>query len=147
MRQLIELHEEINEVNYFLREWQRLRTHPTDNGSILAQPELRFISRTIEHLINEAQAIDRPLVLKVERSRKRTATSLKQNNPLFTESNTAPSRDSIIELTEYLKTTNKKGDRISYVGNKHGLLSLSKLADMVADGSTLELKGMKHVVD
>ncbi len=141
MRQLIELHEEINEVNYFLREWQHLRTHPADSSSILAQPELRFISRTIEHLINEAQAIDRPLLLKVEKYEGRIATTLKHKALVSTVSTAPSSRHSVIELTEYLKTTNKKGDRISYVGNKHGLLSLSKLADMVANGSTLQLTG------
>lgn len=140
MRQLIELHEEINEVNYFLREWQRLITHPADGSSILAQPELRFISRTIEHLINEAQAIDRPLVLRVERGEV-PEVILKDSALPPGERSTPSSPGSVIELTEYLKTTNKKGDRISYVGNKHGLLSLSKLADMVANGSTLQLTG------
>ena len=124
MRKLAELSEEICEVNYFLKEWQRLKIHPEINGSILQQPELRFIARTIEHLINESQLLNSSLILKVEKLKNKNVGTCQKKNL----------NESSIELTKYFKTVDHKGDRISYVGNRHGLLSVSKLSEMFAGG-------------
>ncbi len=116
MRKLLELREEIDEVNYFLREWQFIKSHKNVPRAILEEPELRFIARMIERLVDATQELDLSLALKSK-----------------------PSDHSGIELTQYMKLTNKRGEKISYVGNRHGLLSLSKVAEMVSRGGELTL--------
>ena len=122
MRKLIELSEEIDEVNYFLREWQRLKYSSDTKAQLLAEPELRFISRTLERLVNESQALEVPLLLHVDKYDQKKQPS-----------------GSTIELSECLRLVNKNGTQISYVGNHKGLLSLSRIAEMIARGSSIKL--------
>lgn len=116
MRHILELEEQIDEVNYFLREWQFLKTHKDLPKAKLQEPEIRFIARTLERLIREAESLSVPIMLQPD-GHTRTA----------------------IELSECLKLTNKHGQKVAYVGNKHGLLSLSKIAEMVSHGGELVL--------
>jgi hypothetical protein len=123
MRQLLELHEEINEVNFFLREWQNMKIHKDMVSTVLAEPEMRFISRTLERLIYDAQSFELPLILNI-------------NEPNTTA---GPSGGSVIRLTECLKLKNVDGGIISYVGNSNGLLSIGRIAELVSRGGNLQL--------
>ena len=122
MRRLIELHEEVDEVNYFLNEWQHIRQYKNTRAQLLQGPEVRFITRTIQRLIIEAETLEIPLVLAVD-----------------AHEGTAPARH--ITLTQCLKMTNGSGENVAFVGNTEGLLSLTKLAEMVSRGSRLVLAG------
>lgn len=115
MRRLLELSEEVDEVNYFLKEWQTLKAQKSSHKAVLEEPELRFISRNLERIIDEAQKLDSPLALKSNSSRVKH-----------------------IKLTKYLKIKSN-GKKISYVGNKDGLLSLNRIAEMVSSGGELSL--------
>lgn len=128
MRKFTELNEEISEVNYFLKEWIHLKQCSSSDRKALADPEMRFITRTIERLINEAEKLSLPLVLTV------IPEDVPRNDTL--DNSTA------IPLTECLRITNKTGDRTSYVGNKNGLLSLYRVATLVAHGGSLSLMGL-----
>lgn len=124
MRMIIELTEEVEEVNYFLQEWRRLKQMDGAPISELAEPELKFLVRTLGRLIDQARVLDMPLIL--------SDTTL---------GDTAESSHvSGIRLTEYLRVQNNDGEPVAYVGNDHGLLSIARLADMVAKGRRLKLQ-------
>lgn len=129
MRRLIELNEQIDEVNYFLNEWQHLKQYKNARAKSLQGPEVRFITRTIERLIHEAELLDIPLVLELK-----TATDA------IEPSNSAEHTQ--IPLTECYKMTNDYGENVAYVGNGQGLLSIAKVAEMVSRGSRLVLVGL-----
>lgn len=122
MRRLIELSEEIDEVNYFLNEWQHMRCYKNRRAKLLQGPEIRFITRTIERLITEAETLERPLLLAV--NAREDASQARH-----------------IPLTQCLKMTNGSGENVAFIGNTEGLLSLTKLAEMVSRGSRLVLAG------
>jgi hypothetical protein len=136
MRKLVELREEVEEVNYFLGEWQRLKSKSSPDSKLLEKPELHFICRTLEHLINDAEILDIPLVLTVQ-----VGKSTKDSQIPSQSKQVMDVDGSSIAINQCLKLSNSKGQKISYVGNQNGLLSIARLAEMVASGSQLVLKG------
>ena len=141
MRKLVELHEQVDEVNYFLEEWLRLADADTPFAKHAKKPELLFVSRAIEHVIDDADSLAVPIELKVGtkpilgRHDRRTRSQPKGRvNWLI------PPRTTI-RLTDYQRLPSRNGDRLSYVGNKHGLLSLRSLAETIAHGGELRLSG------
>lgn len=143
MRQIVELHEQIDEVNYFLREWQRLAHSDEPIAKVVQQPEIRFVSHAIERVIREADNLEIPLVLKIGDQpvlgRQDRRPPRAQHKPGF---NWLIPSSSTIRLTDYRHFTTEKGDRVSYVGNKNGLLSLRCLAETVARGGELQIAGV-----
>lgn len=131
MRRLIELHEQVDEVNYFLNEWQHLKQYKNSRAKALQGPEMRFIGRTLERLIHEAELLDMPLVLEIA-ARPQNDKSPHNNNTVHTPSPR-------IILSSCIKFTSETGESISYVGNPQGMLSLSTIAEMVSCGSRLLL--------
>lgn len=142
MRQLVDLHEQIDEVNYFLREWQRLAQSDDPVAKIVQKPEIRFVSHAIERVIHQADTLEIPLVLRIGDQpvlgRQDRRPARKQHKPGF---NWLIPSSSTIQLTDYRKFTTDDGDRVSYVGNKNGLLSLKSLAETVARGGELQIAG------
>lgn len=125
IRQFVELCEEVDEINYFLKEWRRLKQMEKGKpAKVLEDPEMRFLTRTLERLIMQAQDLEMPLILSTSSE---LATSSSQNG-----STTG------IELTECLRVS-RSGKDTSYVGNSKGLLSLIHLADVVAGGGSIML--------
>lgn len=143
MRDRIALHEQIDEVNYFLREWQRLALSDDPIATILQQPEIRFVSHAIERVIQEAKIQDIPLVLKtgdepiLARQDRRPPRPM--HKPAFTW--LIPSSSTIC-LTDYRRFAGTDGKGVSYVGNQKGLMSLKSLAKTVASGGELRLAGL-----
>lgn len=127
MKKVIELTEEVDEVNYFLQEWRRLKHMEGAPLGALAEPELKFLVRTLGRLIDQARYLDMPLVL--------TDTTMGDNDDPAGEQGLRG-----IHLTEYFHTQNNEGSTVAYVGNEQGLLSISRLADMVAKGRRLRLR-------
>lgn len=123
MRALFDLNEELDEVNFFLKEWLRMKHSSAPERQCLAEPELRFIIRTLERLIRQAESIDKGIVLAAATDR--------------TEAELA--RDSGIPLTECVRVVNTDGSSAVYVGNAHGLLSIAHLASIIARGGQIKL--------
>lgn len=124
MRALVDLHEELDEVNFFLKEWLRMKHSTTQSRQCLAEPELRFIIRTLERLIHQAQSLDKGIVL---------ASEVDATEVELVKSNAG------IPLTECIRVTTSSGKAIAYVGNSHGLLSINHLAHIVAKGGQITL--------
>jgi hypothetical protein len=137
MREIVELHEQIDEVNYFVREWRSLAGLDTPNAKIFRKPEIRFVARALERVVQEANSLNIHVVLKVGEG---------MNHDAHTEaahSNTWPQLKphSIIRLTDYQVLTDANGDKISYIGNKHALLSFGHFTDIIAGGGELSIAG------
>lgn len=142
MHKIIELYEQVDEVNYFLKEWQRLSNINDPTAKIVNKPEMHFIAHAIEHLIKQADSLEVPLTLQIgneavlaRQGRRHVAHKNKKHfNWLI------PSR-STIKLTDFKKFTNSSGRKTTYVGNKNGLMTLLSLSQTVARGGELRLNG------
>ncbi len=140
MRRIVDLHEEIDEVNYFLKEWQRLASEQQIDNAIIRKPEIKFVSHTLERVIDTAQILDVPVILQTG---KRPVVAKKDRRPLHRPTATThtwliPS-SSKITLNKYKKLSTSDGKKLSYVGNDNGLLSLRTLANTIAHGGKLQL--------
>ncbi|MDQ5886317.1 MAG: hypothetical protein QG628_714 [Patescibacteria group bacterium] len=147
MRKIQELHEEIDEVNYFLREWQRLLVSNDQTNKIIQKPEIRFVSHAIERVIQSAYNLDIPLVLKTgskpilaKRARKKSQHNSAPNFNWYIPS------CATIQLTNYRKLSTEKSGLLTFVGNEKGLMSLRNLAEAVSHGGELRISG-KHAGD
>jgi hypothetical protein len=142
MRKIQELHEEIDEVNYFLREWQRLRYSDNPYDKIVRKPEILFVSHSLERVVSTAKSLQIPLVLKTGKepvlARRAQRTLHPNHKPNF---NFLIPSQSIIRLTNFRKLKTKKGDTRSFVGDDRGLLTLRCLAETVYKGGELLIVG------
>ncbi len=121
MKSLVELYEQVDEVNYFLQEWQLLSHSDEPFATAVRQPEIRFVSHAVERVIREAQAQNVPVILKlsdtpvVARHGKRSnaATSHRVDNVLI------PPHTAV----EVLGCNRKRaidGKRLTYIDSNHG---------------------------
>ena len=134
MRDLIALHEQVDEVNYFLREWQRLATSDDPAAKIVKKPEIRFVSHSLRRVVHEASQMDIPLVLRTGEE----PVLVKQKRHDFRWM--IPS-SSTVNVTDYHRLTNEDGQTLSYVATHKGMLSLWTLAQTIAKGGELQIAG------
>lgn len=148
MRPLVDLHEEIDEVNYFLNEWQKLRSSPEKKEKIKAKPEFRFVAHAIERVVKQADDLEIPLVLKTGKLPV-VATKDRQIHKRAGRRNhfnwVIPSK-STIRLTAFAKYATTNGYKLSFVGNENGLISLRTLSEVIASGGELQIAG-RHAGD
>ena len=140
MKSVIELHEQIDEVNYFLREWQRLAHSHEPFAVAVRKPEIKFVSHALARVIHEAQKLNIPVLLKVgdapvvaKRNKRRIESSGLHVDNVF-----IPSR-ATVEVTDYIQQTTN-GKKVSYIGSKEGVFPMSTLAQTVAHGGELTLR-------
>lgn len=147
MRKIQELHEEVDEVNYFLREWQRLAKSTNPDNRIIQKPEIRFVAHAIERVIKSAESLEIPLELMVgtEPVLAQRFQRISQKSHRSSLNWLIPSRTAI-QLTYFRKLSTNKGNDLSFVGNEKGLMSLRLLAKTVAQGGELRISG-KHAGD
>lgn len=142
MRKVVELHEEIDEVNYFLKEWLRLQQSPDSSSRIIRKAEIRFVAHAIERVIKEADSLDIPVLLQTG-SNPVLATPAHgfRHDRKSNSSNWLIPSKTTVPLTYFRRFKTKKGDRLAYIGNERGLLSLKSLAETISTGGELRLAG------
>ena len=140
MRKITELHEEIDEVNYFLKEWLRLQQTDTTRSSIVCKAELRFVAHSIERVLHEAKDLDLPVLLQTgsQPVLASPAHRFRQDRTSNSSNWLIPSKTTI-PLTNFRKLNTKSGDRLSFIGNERGLLSLRSLAETISKGGELRI--------
>ena len=136
MKSLVELYEQLDEVNYFLQEWQRLSHSAEPFAAAVRQPEIRFVSHAVVKVIREAHAHNMPVILQlsdkpvIARHGKRSQITHRVDNVLI------PPHTSV----EVLGCNQKRaadGKKLTYIESNHGLFTLIGLARAVAHGARL----------
>jgi hypothetical protein len=133
MQRIAELHEQIDEVNYFVKEIQRLKLANRPEDEILQKPEVRFVSRALRHVIEDARQLHIQVILR---------PSPQPQDPVgrsTVQHEEAPMPD--IPITEYHQVTTDNGDRLAYIGNRNSLLSLTYISEIIQDGGKLAVAG------
>lgn len=140
MRSLIDITEEVDEVNYFLKEWKKISDESSDYANALKKPEIHFVAHSLERVISETTKLNIDLELKIGNlpvvARQNCKSVLYHDKPsknLLIPSNTS------IHLTSYKKIKTKNGTKQSYIGNNKGVISLRTLANIVTNGGELRI--------